>query len=78
MINDFLLETQVRDCKLASVVVTSCIGDLQSCVLLAHFLFNFFPVNLELFAFGQGDIELDDETIKETAKLLDVISRKKK
>ena len=62
-VEDFCFEAQLGDGKLATMVITTCIQDFESLVVLVDSDFNLFPVDFKLFAFFQFfDVELDDQT----------------
>ncbi len=56
-------QTQVRDSQLATMIVTSSVSQLKAWVSGANCGFDIFPVDLELLAFFQLDIELHDKRV---------------
>ena len=61
--DEILLQTQVRNGELATVVITTSIGQLQGGVGSSDGLLDFFPVNLELLSlFEFFDVKRDDQS----------------
>lgn len=59
------LKTQVRDSQLPTVIITSSVSQLKAGVSGTNCSFDIFPVDLELLAFFQLDIELHDKRVIE-------------